>query len=52
MNYTEFKAAYTLAFNNMMKYTPDQVGSSKYAEELAILSDDYPDYELQLENEV
>lgn len=48
MTYEEFKTAYTMAFNAMFKYTPDQVGSLIFAEKLAKLSDDYPEFEARL----
>lgn len=50
MTYDEFKAAYIAAFNGMMKYAPDQVGSQVFAEKMAKLSDDYPEFEAQLES--
>ena len=51
MTYEEFKKAYTQAFNSMMNYTCEQVGSSHFAEKMAELSDAYPEFEARLENE-
>lgn len=51
MSYQEFKKEYTEIFNKMMNYSPDQVGAGLYADELAVLSDDYPEFEERLEDE-
>lgn len=48
MSYAEFKKAYIDAFNRMMAYSCDQAGSVDYAEEMAKLADDYPEYEARL----
>ena len=51
MSYDEFRAEYTNTFNLMMKYSPKQAGSSVYAEQLAKLADEYPDFADAVENE-
>lgn len=51
MSYEEFKSEYTEAFNLMMKYSPKQAGSSVYAEKMAKLADEYPDFADSVENE-
>ena len=48
MDYLEFVAEYEKNFSEMFKYTPDQVGSQIFAEKLAILADEYPDFESKL----
>ena len=52
MTYNEFKAAYIKAFNAMCKYTPDQVGMAYFADKMADLADEYPDWTEMVENEV
>jgi len=44
MNYEEFKTAYITTFNKMMAYSPKEVGSHIYAEKLAELADNYPEW--------
>ena len=51
MSYEEFKAEYIKTFNLMMKYSPKQAGSSVYAEKMAKLADEYPDFADAVENE-
>ena len=51
MTYEEFKAQYVRLFNNMMMYSPDMVGSGMYAEKMAALSDEYPEFAERVENE-
>ncbi len=51
MSYEEFKNEYTKLFKTMMSYTPDQVGSVIYAEKMAQLADQYPDFADACENE-
>lgn len=51
MTYDEFKAAYLKTFNAMMSYKPSECGSSVYAEKLAALADEYPEFAEQAENE-
>jgi hypothetical protein len=52
MTYSEFKTAYNDAFTRMMSYKVGEVGSDFYAEQLADLSDTYPEFEAQLEFEL
>lgn len=52
MNYKEFKVAYTEAFNNSMKYSPNEVGSTLYTNKMVDLADDYPEFLEKLENEL
>ena len=52
MDYQEFVAAYTKAFNNSMNYSPNEVGSTLYTEKMVDLADDYPEFLEKLENEL
>jgi hypothetical protein len=52
MTYEEFKSAYKNNFNLMMNYKPNECGSLHYAEKLAALSDEHPDFELRMESEL
>lgn len=51
MTYEEFKVAYTDAFNRSMKYSPNEVGSSLYANKMSELSGTYPEFAEIVENE-
>jgi len=51
MTYEEFKVAYVKAFNLSMKYSPNEVGASMYAQKMSDLSVAYPDFAEQVENE-
>ncbi len=51
MNYESFKTEYAAIFNTMMKYSPNEAGSSIYAEKLADLSDAYPEFAAIIEAE-
>ena len=51
MDYEAFKIEYKRVFHRMLSYTPDQVGSAMFAQELADLADEYPAFEKRLENE-
>jgi hypothetical protein len=51
MNYEDFKAQYVLLFNKMMTYSPEMVGAGHYAEKMAALSDEYPEFAERVENE-
>jgi hypothetical protein len=51
MTYEQFKAEYTSAFANMIKYTVDQIGSKIWAEKMAALADAHPDWADQVEDE-
>ncbi len=48
LTYLEFVAEYEELFADMCKYSPNQVGSTIFAEKMAILSDKYPDFESKL----
>lgn len=48
MDYLDFVAEYENNFSEMFKYTANQVGSQIFAEKLAILADEYPDFEAKL----
>ena len=50
-SYDEWAAQYRAAFEAMQRYTPDQVGSTKYAEQMAKLADENPDYLERFERE-
>lgn len=52
MEYEEFKKAYTEAFNRMMSYKNSECGSEFYANEMAKLSDNFPEFEIRLELEL
>ena len=49
--YDEWAAQYRAAFEAMNRYTPDQVGTQHYAEQMAKLADDNPDYLERFERE-
>jgi len=51
MNYEAFKIEYLKAFNSMMSYSPDQVGSGHFAEKMADLYEINPDWADQVEEE-
>ena len=51
MTYGQFKSEYENLFSRMMKYNCEQVGSGFYAEKMAALCDDYPEFELQIDEE-
>ena len=52
MSYEDFKAQYVRLFNNMMTYSPEMVGAGHYAEKMAALSDEYPEFAERVENEM
>lgn len=52
MDYDQFKKAYKAAFKSMMSYKPNQIGSAVYAEEMAKLADDYPEFAERVEAEI
>ena len=52
MNYEDFKAQYTRYFKNMMSYSPAMVGSGMYAEKMADMADQYPEFAERAENEM
>lgn len=49
--YEEFKKAYLDVFNRMMSYSPKQVGSCHYAEQMAAMSDSHPEWAERAEME-
>lgn len=51
MTYEEFSKKYREAFENMMTYSPDEAGSLQYADEMAKLHDEYPEWAEMVENE-
>ena len=51
MTYEEFKTAYIRAFKAMMSYKPTEVGSGHFAEKMADLADEYPEYAEKVEAE-
>ncbi len=51
LSYDEFKKQYTDAFAKMNKYSVDEVGSSIYAEKMAKLADEYPEFADKAESE-
>jgi hypothetical protein len=44
LSYEEFSKQYREAFNQSNKYTPDQIGSRRFTDEMADLADAYPGY--------
>jgi hypothetical protein len=52
ITYQEFKTLYINTFKTMMSYTPKEVGAQIYAEKLAKLSDDYPEWTELVESEI
>lgn len=51
LTYEEFEKEYRKAYDRMQQYTPDEVGSSHYADRMAELADAYPEYLAKLESE-
>lgn len=51
MTFAEFAKLYAETFRRMMSYSPDEVGSSVYSEQLADLSDAHPAWAEIVENE-
>tara|TARA_R110000803_G_scaffold56920_3_gene114509 strand:+ start:6112 stop:6303 length:192 start_codon:yes stop_codon:yes gene_type:complete len=51
MSYEEFKKEYLTAFSRMMSYSPEQAGSNIYADKMAALADEYPDFAEKAEDE-
>lgn len=51
MTYEEFKTKYVSAFEGMMSYAPNEVGSQVFAEKMAALADEYPGFADQVEEE-
>ena len=51
MTYNEFKTEMQNLLNQGFKYTPEQVGFSTFADKMADLADEYPEYDAMLENE-
>lgn len=51
LSYEEFARLYRKLFKQMMSYTPDEVGGSMFAEQLAELSDKYPEFTDRVEAE-
>lgn len=52
MDYEEFKTVYINTFKTMMNYKPTECGASVFAEKLAELADEYPEFADRAENEV
>ncbi len=52
LTYDEFAKKYRQAFREMSKYTPDQVGSNHFADQMAALADQHPDWAEKVESEV
>jgi predicted RNA methylase len=44
LDYEGFRKEYEELFNRMMSYSPNEVGSGIYADKMAKLSDDYPEF--------
>jgi len=52
LTYEQFVKEYTDAFNNMLRYKVNEVGSSWYSEKMAKLSDENPDHSERFDREV
>jgi hypothetical protein len=52
ITYQEFKTLYINTFKTMVSYSPKEVGAQIYAEKLAKLSDDYPEWTELVESEI
>jgi hypothetical protein len=52
ISYDDFVKKYEDIIAQLMKYDTNQVGALHYAEQAASLSDSYPDYMDQYDNEV
>lgn len=52
MTYGDFVLKYNEYFERMMQYSPDQVGARWYAEKMAALAEEYPEFEERLEKEL
>ena len=50
MTFEEFEKEYRTAFENSMKYSPDQAGSTHYTEKMAELAEAYPEWAEKAEN--
>jgi hypothetical protein len=51
LTYEDFSKRYTEAFNNANKYTPEQVGSQHFIDEMANLADENPEHLTRFEAE-
>ena len=51
MTYEEFKAEMNRLLQKGFTYTPGQIGFEIYAELMADLADQYPEFDKRLENE-
>lgn len=51
LTFDEFRKQYQSLFQQMMKYKPNEIGSQEFAEKMAALSDQYPEWAEQVENE-
>ena len=51
MTFEEWKDAYTSAFESMVKYNLNQIGSELHLHKMEKLANEYPDYLVQFENE-
>lgn len=49
LTYEQFEEEYRKAYDRMLQYTPDEVGSSHFADRMAELADAYPEYLAKLE---
>ena len=50
--YQQVKSEYKNLFKKMMSYKPDQVGAEVYAEKMADLEENYPDFVEKIELEI
>jgi len=47
-----FKKKYISLFHEMMKYSPDQVGSQAFAEKMADMDEQHPDWVAKIEEDI
>lgn len=51
LTYSEFKAEMGDLLKRVFSYTPDQIGFDENTRKMSDLADDYPEFDIQLENE-
>jgi hypothetical protein len=51
MTYEQFREAYVATFKQMMAYKPSEVGSQVFAEKMADMSDEFPEFAERCESD-
>lgn len=51
LTFDEFRKQYQSLFSQMMKYKPNEIGSQEFADKMAALADQYPEWAEQVEDE-